>query len=373
MRTLPELSPSNEDLAARAQQGCLPSFEELLRRFQVPLLHFLRRVGPEYDAEDVLQETFLRAYSRLSHFRPQWRFSTWLFTIARRTSINYHRRASPATNHDMLLRVVSPAAGPEQTRLLPRTVNICGRSPRGSSRRRAGGPLAALRGGNARRGDRRGVGPLYGCGQDDDVSGPQEAPAISRPVGAGRATRTAVKSGGGTPWLIEKETIRSTLWPSRCGARRNVSRPQFSEGPARAAARRPSACAAGIGPANLAAKAPRRSPELGDRDRNVDRAAGRPGPCLSHSGTAPRPSDRPDFAPRGGQPAADELASTAALVESTATGLGQWMAATVDDNQWAGLDRDAQTAMATVAGSLPFDLSLAIAATDSPEGESRAP
>ena len=58
------------------------------------------------------------------------------------------------------------------------------------------------------------------------------------------------------------------------------------------------------------------------------------------------------------------------LVESTATGLGQWMAATVDDNQWAGLDRDVQTAMATVAGSLPFDLSLAIAATDSPEGES---
>ena len=53
--------------------------------------------------------------------------------------------------------------------------------------------------------------------------------------------------------------------------------------------------------ANLAAKAPRRSPELGDRDRNVDRAAGRPGPCLSHSSTAPRPSDRPDFAPRGGQ------------------------------------------------------------------------
>ena len=98
----------------RAQQGCLASFEELLRRFQVPLLHFLRRVGPEYDAEDVLQETFLRAYSRLNHFRPQWRFSTWLFTIARRTSVNYHRRPQPVADHDLMRRAISPAAGPEQ-------------------------------------------------------------------------------------------------------------------------------------------------------------------------------------------------------------------------------------------------------------------
>ena len=43
------------------------------------------------------------------------------------------------------------------------------------------------------------------------------------------------------------------------------------------------------------------------------------------------------------------------------------MEATVDDNQWAGLDRDAETAMATVTGPLPFDLSVAIAATDPAE------
>ena len=114
MPTLPNSLPSNEELAARAQQGCLPSFEELLRRFQVPLLHFLRRVGPEFDAEDVLQETFLRAYSRLEQYRPQWRFSTWLFTIARRTSINYHRRPQPAADQQWMQQVVSPAAGPEQ-------------------------------------------------------------------------------------------------------------------------------------------------------------------------------------------------------------------------------------------------------------------
>jgi RNA polymerase sigma-70 factor (ECF subfamily) len=110
----PAPSPSNEELAARAQKGCIPSFEELLRRFQVPLLHFLRNAGPRCDAEDVLQETFLRAYSRLNRYQPQWRFSTWLFTIARRISINYHRRPQPAADHDALRRAVSSAAGAEQ-------------------------------------------------------------------------------------------------------------------------------------------------------------------------------------------------------------------------------------------------------------------
>jgi hypothetical protein len=53
--------------------------------------------------------------------------------------------------------------------------------------------------------------------------------------------------------------------------------------------------------------------------------------------------------------AVDDLDSTADLVERTALHLGQWMATTVDENQWAGLDRDAQSAVAAVTGPLPFD------------------
>ena len=67
------------------------------------------------------------------------------------------------------------------------------------------------------------------------------------------------------------------------------------------------------------------------------------------------------------KPPAGDIESTTDFVENTATDLGQWMTAAVDDNQWAGLDRDAQTAMATVTGSLPFDLSVAIAAADPSE------
>ena len=68
-----------------------------------------------------------------------------------------------------------------------------------------------------------------------------------------------------------------------------------------------------------------------------------------------------------GKPPADEIDSAAALVEDTAVDFEQWMASAVGDNQWAGLDRDAETAMAAVTGPLPFDLSLAIVATDPTE------
>jgi RNA polymerase sigma-70 factor (ECF subfamily) len=61
-----------------------------MRRFQVPVLHFLKRRGGE--AEDLLQETFIRAYAGLHRYRPEWRFATWIFTIARRVSITHRRR-----------------------------------------------------------------------------------------------------------------------------------------------------------------------------------------------------------------------------------------------------------------------------------------
>ena len=60
------------------------------------------------------------------------------------------------------------------------------------------------------------------------------------------------------------------------------------------------------------------------------------------------------------------------MVENTASGLGDWMKTTMDDNQWAGLDRDAATAVATVIGPVPFDLSESVAAAE-PKSESPPP
>ena len=85
--------PDDQRLAREAQQGSVAGFEELVRRYQVPLLHFLRnRTRNAADAEDLLQDTFLRAYENLHRYRPSYRFSTWLFTIAHRISLNAGRK-----------------------------------------------------------------------------------------------------------------------------------------------------------------------------------------------------------------------------------------------------------------------------------------
>jgi len=97
--TKPALSPvadarSEEQLAVSAQAGCEASFEQLVRRLQVPLVQFLSsRSRCRADAEDLAQESFVRAYRALDRYEPRCRFRTWLFTIAHRLSLNHRRDA----------------------------------------------------------------------------------------------------------------------------------------------------------------------------------------------------------------------------------------------------------------------------------------
>ena len=78
------LTTDSEALAARAQAGCRESFGLLVERHQKGLYNFLlQRVRSPDEAEDLTQESFVRAWRRLATYRDQWRFSTWLYAVAR--------------------------------------------------------------------------------------------------------------------------------------------------------------------------------------------------------------------------------------------------------------------------------------------------
>lgn len=80
------------ELVARARSGDLDAFADLVRRHQTPLVHFCRRmVGSQQDAEDLAQESFLRVYRYLGQLRPEAKFSTALFGIARNLTLNFLR------------------------------------------------------------------------------------------------------------------------------------------------------------------------------------------------------------------------------------------------------------------------------------------
>lgn len=95
---LAEEDANDATLAVRAAGGCTASFAILTGRHHVAIVHYARRLlarrgGPRAgcDAEDVAQETFLRAWRGLRRYDPRHAFATWLFTIGRRTCLNHLR------------------------------------------------------------------------------------------------------------------------------------------------------------------------------------------------------------------------------------------------------------------------------------------
>ncbi len=85
---------SAEDLALQCQDGCLESFESLVALFEQRIVNFLNKmVRSRQDAEDLAQDTFVKAYKNIHRFDPKYKFTTWLFTIAKRTAMNHYRAA----------------------------------------------------------------------------------------------------------------------------------------------------------------------------------------------------------------------------------------------------------------------------------------
>ncbi len=108
---------SAEELARQCQRGCRESFDRLVLRFEQRVLRFLdAMVNNRQDAEDLAQDTFLKAYKSIHRFNPEYKFATWLFTIAKRTAMNHYRDSRPtlALNFDQEADEQSPAAALEQ-------------------------------------------------------------------------------------------------------------------------------------------------------------------------------------------------------------------------------------------------------------------
>ena len=73
-----------EEIVREAQQGSLESFHRLYRSYSRAIYNFIwRLVGESADAEDLTQETFLKAHSELKKLRDPAQFKYWLYRIAR--------------------------------------------------------------------------------------------------------------------------------------------------------------------------------------------------------------------------------------------------------------------------------------------------
>jgi RNA polymerase sigma-70 factor (ECF subfamily) len=81
--TEPAQRQSDEELIAAFQGGDEEAFNLLVGRYKHPLLNFVYRYLGDFDqADDVVQETFIRLYQKGDAYRPVAKFSTWIYTIA---------------------------------------------------------------------------------------------------------------------------------------------------------------------------------------------------------------------------------------------------------------------------------------------------
>jgi len=92
---VPFTTISDPELVASAARGLDGSFEELVNRYQRPISAFVYRMVGDYDAAlDLTQEIFIKVYASLARYRPEFKFSTWIYKIAHNAAIDHLRRTS---------------------------------------------------------------------------------------------------------------------------------------------------------------------------------------------------------------------------------------------------------------------------------------
>jgi len=84
---------SDQDIVALARGGEEAAYRELIRRYERPLFSLLYRMVRDRElAEDLAQETFVKALNAIESYRPEFKFSSWIFKIANNAAIDHLRR-----------------------------------------------------------------------------------------------------------------------------------------------------------------------------------------------------------------------------------------------------------------------------------------
>ena len=86
------------DVVALAKEGRESAFRELVRRYERPVFSLVFRLVRDRDtAEDLAQETFVKVLNNIERYRPEFKFSSWLFKIANNVAIDHLRKRSVDT------------------------------------------------------------------------------------------------------------------------------------------------------------------------------------------------------------------------------------------------------------------------------------
>jgi len=120
----PALDPSDAQLVGRARGGDVDAFSELVRRHQRPLMaKAMSSTRNVADADDLVQEAFMRAFRSLAKVRDASRFGPWLHRVLANLLADRGRRSGrePLSEEALPTEPVDGDPGPER-RLLAREI-----------------------------------------------------------------------------------------------------------------------------------------------------------------------------------------------------------------------------------------------------------
>lgn len=82
------------DVVVLAQQGREAAFRELIRRYERPVFSLVHRMVRDREtAEELAQDTFVKALNNIERYSPEFKLSSWLFKIANNLAIDHLRKA----------------------------------------------------------------------------------------------------------------------------------------------------------------------------------------------------------------------------------------------------------------------------------------
>ena len=107
---------TDQQLVERALDGDTVAFEHLFNRYRDAIYRlFVQRLGGVNDADDLLQETFIKVYINLHRYNAEYTFGQWAYTIARNTFIDFVRRRQDGLSiDDRFAAPASSAPTPEE-------------------------------------------------------------------------------------------------------------------------------------------------------------------------------------------------------------------------------------------------------------------
>jgi RNA polymerase sigma-70 factor (ECF subfamily) len=84
---------TDQEVVLLARSGRETAYRELVRRYERPVFALLYRMVRDRElAEDLAQETFIKALNAIDSYRPEFKFSSWIFKIANNAAIDHLRR-----------------------------------------------------------------------------------------------------------------------------------------------------------------------------------------------------------------------------------------------------------------------------------------